>query len=201
MSRSRILCVEDDPEISDLLTEVLAEEGFSITVAASGPEGLAGLAERPDAVVCDIDLPGFSGLDLVRRGRETLGRLPPVIFLTAFGGRGNQIEARRLGCDDFVTKPVDFELLIAVLHNVLQRTPARAADPAAEGAPAVLLTAREREILTWVSRGKSSAEIAQIVGVSERTANFHIGRVMRKLDVTSRTQAAVMCQSLRLLEP
>lgn len=200
MSRPRILCVEDDPEIADLLAEVLAEEGFAVALAASGPDGLAGLEARPDAVICDIDLPGYSGLDLLRRGREAAGGPPPFIFLTAFGGRANQIEARRLGCDDFVTKPVDFELLVAVLRNVLQRAPARAPERPDPG-PAVLLTPREREILTWVSRGKSSAEIAQIVGVSERTANFHIGRVMRKLDVTSRTQAAVLCQSLRLLDP
>lgn len=195
MSPTRILCVEDDREIADLIAEVLAEEGFAVERAATGPEGLARLRARPDAVICDIDLPGFSGLDLLRRAGEA-GAPPPFIFLTAFGGRRNQIEARRLGCADFVTKPIDFELLVAVLRNVLQRAPVRRTVQE----PAVQMTEREREILTLVSRGKSSVEIAQILAISERTTNFHIGNVMKKLNVTSRVQAAVIALSMGLLE-
>lgn len=199
MSRTRILCVEDDREIADLVAEVLIEEGFAVERAASGPEGLARLRTSPDAVICDIDLPGFGGLDLLRRAGEA-GAVPPFVFLTAFGGRRNQIEARRLGCADFVTKPIDFELLVAVLRNVLQRAPVRRAVRRAVREPAVQMTEREREILTLVSRGKSSIEIAQILAISERTTNFHIGNVMRKLNVTSRVQAAVIALSMGLLE-
>ncbi|MGU3540501.1 response regulator transcription factor [Methylobacterium sp. A54F] len=217
MSRPRILCVEDDRPIAELIEEVLAEAGFCVTVAGSGPEGLARLAGDWALVICDIDLPGFGGLDLLRRARAGAvpGPLPPFVFLTAFGQRANQIEARRLGCDDFVTKPVDFELLVAVLRNVIQRAPGpagrngavQAIEPAAgDPAPAgpatgnVRLTAREREIVTWVSRGKSSADVAQIVGISERTVNFHIENVMRKLGVATRMQAAITCLTQGLIE-
>ena len=200
MTRARVLCVEDDPAIADLLVEVLSDEGFAVTVAATGPDGFARLAEEtPDAVVCDIDLPGYDGLELLRRARASAGPPVPFVFLTAFGRRENQIEARRLGCDDFVTKPVDFELLLAVLANVLQRAAAQDAPPPAAPAPAGL-TAREREILSWVARGKSSADIAQIVGIAERTVNFHVERVMRKLEVSSRMQAAIACVRHGLLE-
>ncbi|GJE59365.1 response regulator transcription factor [Methylobacterium trifolii] len=192
--RRRILCVEDDEAIAELVHEVLTEAGFAVDLAASGPEGLAKAGDRPDAVICDIDLPGLGGLDLLRSVREA-GAQVPFIVLTAFGERGNQIEARRLGCDDFVTKPVDFELLLAVLHNVLQRSP-HAARPEAAG---VRLTEREREIVTWVARGKSSADIAAIVGISERTVNFHVDRVMRKLAVSTRMQAAIACIRLGLI--
>ena len=200
MTGPRILCIEDDPAIADLLAEVLSE-AFAVTVVRGGPEGLAGLATRPDAVVCDIDLPGFDGLELLRRARATCGIAIPFVFLTAFGQREHQIEARRLGCDDFITKPVDFELLLAVLENVLQRasTPARETD--AGPLASRRLTEREREILTWVSKGKSSADIAQIVGVAERTVNFHVEKVMRKLDVTTRMQAAILCVQRGLLQP
>lgn len=203
MSRSRILCVEDDPEISGLLSEVLTEEGFAVEVAASGPEGWASLDagdERIDAVICDIDLPGYSGLDLLRRGRDAGTALPPFIFLTAFSGRANQIEARQLGCDDFVSKPIDFELLVTVLRNVMQRTLSRAGDRAKTDGVTLQLTPREREVMSFVSRGKSSAEIARLAGISERTVNYHIERVMRKVSSSTRTQAAVYCASAGLLE-
>ena len=207
MKTARILCIEDDQTIADLLVEVLSEESFEVVVAASGPEGLARLSERPDAVVCDIDLPGFDGLEILRRARKeaaasgtAIGGTIPFIFLTAFGQRENQIEARRLGCDDFITKPIDFELLIAVLQNVLQRAPAQAQD-AASATASTRLTDREREIITWVSKGKSSADVAQIVGIAERTVNFHIEKVMRKLDVTTRMQAAIACVRQGLLGP
>lgn len=194
MSQTRILCVEDDPEIADLVCEVLGEEGFAVDRAATGPDALDRLQARPAAVVCDIELPGFDGLELLRRARAR-GTTPPFIFLTAFGGRRNQIEARRLGCADFVTKPIDFELLMAVLRNVLERAPARKAAPG----PTVQMTEREKEIIKLVSQGKTSLEIAQILAISERTTNFHIGNVMKKLNVTSRVQAAVIALSMGLL--
>ena len=203
MRHARILCIEDDPSIADLLVEVLSEEGYEIVLAASGPEGLARLGERPDLAICDIDLPGFDGLDVLRRARVSPAEGDPVpfVFLTAFAERDNQIEARRLGCDDFVGKPIDFELLLAVIGNVLQRSSVQPGPTGAAAVPAVRLTEREREIIAWVSRGKSSADVAQIVGIAERTVNFHVEKVMRKLDVATRMQATIACIRLGLLEP
>ncbi|WP_279593464.1 response regulator transcription factor [Methylobacterium sp. J-030] len=192
MSR-RILCIEDDLAIAELVEEVLVEAGFLVDRAASSPSGLARLGDAHDAILCDIDLPGQSGLDLLRTLRAR-GSQIPFVLLTAHAGRENQIEARRLGCDDFVAKPIDFELLLAVLNNVLQKS----APPAATAQPPVL-TEREREVLAWVARGKSSTDIAEILGIRERTVNFHVDRVMRKLDVATRTQAAITCVRLGLI--
>jgi len=189
----RILCIEDDGAIAELVEEVLVEAGFHVVRADSGPSGLTRLGEAYDAILCDIDLPGQSGLDLLRTLRAR-GSQTPFVLVTAHSGRENQIEARRLGCDDFIVKPIDFELLLAVLNNVLQKNAPAAGTPA----PPVL-TEREREVLAWVSRGKSSADIAKILGISERTVNFHVDRVMRKLDVATRMQAAIACLRLGLI--
>jgi DNA-binding NarL/FixJ family response regulator len=203
VSEAQILCIEDDPNIAELLVEVLSDEGFRVLIAASGPEGVARLSDRPDAVICDIDLPGFDGFETLRRARAAPSEAAsiPFIFLTAFGRRENQIEARRMGSDDFITKPIDFELLIAVLQNVLQRAPTHTTGANFNLGGSPRLTGREREIVTWVSSGKSSADIAQILGIAERTVNFHIEKVMRKLNVATRTQAAVACVRRGLLDP
>jgi DNA-binding NarL/FixJ family response regulator len=201
MCEAQILCIEDDPSIAELLVEVLSEEGFRVVLAMSGPDGLARLGDRPDAVICDIDLPGFDGLETLRRARTApnAGASIPFIFLTAFGHRENQIEARRLGSDDFITKPIDFELLVAVLQNVLQRAPTQPSGASLNLARSMQLTEREREIVTWVSKGKSSADVAQILGIAERTVNFHVEKVMRKLNVATRMQATIACVRLGLL--
>lgn len=192
----RILCVEDDAAIAELIQEELVEAGFQVDWVATGSAGLERLGDRYGAVLCDLDLPGCSGLDLLRALRTSNSRTP-FIVLTAFSGRENQIEARQLGCDDFVPKPIDFDLLVAVLRNVLQRSGPVVQDKAS----APVLTEREREVFTWIARGKSSADIAGIVAISERTVNFHVDKVMRKLGVATRMQATIACVRLGLIEP
>ena len=107
----------------------------------------------------------------------------PFIFLTALGDRDSELTGRRLGADDYLTKPVDFEMLDAVIQNRLRRR--QDAGPQSQ----YRLTEREREVLTWVGRGRTSSEIATILGLRERTVNFHCDQAMKRLNVTNRTQA------------
>lgn len=192
-----LLCIEDDPDTCELLAEVLTAEGFAVSTVTSGEAGLSALHARPDLVLCDIDLPDVSGFDILAKIRsETL--LPigvPFIFLTAFSQRTHQLQARQLGCDDYVTKPIDFELLIAIIRHRLAAT-----EKGAEKTE-LRLTEREVQVLTWVARGKSSADIATILEISERTVNFHLDNAMRKAGVATRVQAAVKCAMLGLIEP
>jgi DNA-binding NarL/FixJ family response regulator len=198
MAQPHILCIEDDPDTAELVQEVLQEEDYKVTVAGNGMDGLAALSFSPDLVLCDIDMPGLSGLEVLKEARAS-GKLPhkiPFIFITAFGNRSMQLDARRLGCDDYITKPLDFELLIEIIRHRLSRTQEPGRDK-----PSFELTAREVQTLTWVARGKSSAEIAVILDVTERTVNFHIDNVIRKMGVASRVQAAVKATILGLLSP
>ena len=196
MTRPRILCIEDDPDTSELIVEVLQDDGFDVSVAENGLDGLSALQERPDLILCDIDLPDLSGIQLLERIRtgKLLPTTVPFIFVTAFSQRVHQMEARQLGCDDYVTKPIDFELLGAIIRHRL----ASAADKAPDRTE-YRLTDREMEAITWAARGKSSADIAAIIGISERTVNFHMENVMKKMGVASRIQAAVKCAMLGLI--
>lgn len=196
--RPRILCIEDDPETAGLIVEVLESEGFQLTVANNGVDGLAGIGGRPDLVLCDIDMPGLSGFEILQRVRQDklLPRSVPFIFITAFTQRTHQMTARKLGCDDFVIKPIDFELLITIVRNRLEGSLPEATLEATD----FHLTERELETLTWVARGKSSSDIGVILGVSERTVNFHIDNVIRKTGVATRIQAAIKCSMLGLIK-
>jgi DNA-binding NarL/FixJ family response regulator len=194
----RILCIEDNRQTADLLIEILESEGYRVTVAETGSKALAAIETPPDLVLCDIDLPDLSGLALLERVRDgkLLVQAVPFIFLTAFAHRTYQVQARELGCDDYVTKPIDFELLLAIIRNRLAPARERAREQTD-----YQLTDRETEVLTWAARGKSSADIAVILDISERTVNFHMDNAMRKLSVATRVQAAVKCVMLGLIRP
>src|SRR6478672_9013720 len=119
----RILCVEDDQETSSLLAEALTELGYIIETACDGKSGLAKiLAQRPDLVLCDVRMPrmgGFELLEKVTAAGPAFARVP-FVFLTALDDRENVLAGRRLGADDYLTKPVDFELLGVVVDNRLR---------------------------------------------------------------------------------
>jgi DNA-binding NarL/FixJ family response regulator len=193
--RPKILCIEDDPATSELLAEVLEEEGFEPLLACDGVEGVRKISECPNLILCDVDMPHMSGFDVLRHLRQSSGQVRniPFLFITAYGSRESHLLARRLGCDDFLTKPLDFELLVEIVRRRLTHDPGPATIPFA-------LTDREIEALTWVARGKSSGDIAVLMHVSERTINFHINNIIRKVGVATRVQAAIRCALLGLIE-
>src|SRR5262249_8005752 len=171
--------------------------GYEAVRAREGEEGLAAiLSDKPDLVVCDVRMPKMSGFEMLER-LTALGPAYaniPFVFLTALGDRDSELTGRRLGADDYLTKPVDFEMLHTVIQNRLRRSqgPRRRSE--------YQLTEREREVLTWVGRGKTSSEIATILGLSERTVNFHCDQAMKRLNVINRTQAVAKAVSEQLLE-
>ena len=192
----KILCIEDDPETIELLVEILTEEGFDPVVARDGVDGVKKFSERPDAILCDVDMPnmdGFGVLQALRRSASQL-RTIPFLFITAYGSRNSHLRACRLGCDDFISKPLDFELLVAILRS-------RLAHSVKMELSQFQLTDREREALTWVSRGKSSSDIGVLMNVSERTVNFHVNNIIRRFGVATRVQAAIRCALLGLIDP
>lgn len=192
----KILCIDDDPGTLELLCEFLIEEGFVPLAARDGLSGVRRFSEQPDAILCDIDMPSMDGFSVLRELRRSASQLSgiPFLFITAYGSRDSHLRACRLGCDDFISKPLDFELLIEILR-------CRLASKSRVALPLYSLTDREREIITWVSRGKSSHDIGAILGMSARTVNFHVNNVLQKLGVATRLQAALRCSLLGLIEP
>jgi DNA-binding response OmpR family regulator len=192
-----ILCVEDDRETSALLAEELAERGYLVRVAFNGRDGLADiLVRRPDLVLCDLSMPVMSGFDLLERTTALGPRFKdmPFVFLTALSDRENELRGRQLGADDYVAKPIDFEVLDTILRARLARV-ARMDIWRRD----VELTDRETEALTWSARGKTSDEIAVILGLSRRTVDFHLDNARAKLGVATRIEAVATAVAAQLI--
>ena len=119
---TRVLVVDDEPSITDLVATVLRYEGFEVDVAANGWDALrkAG-AFGPDLVILDIMLPDHDGFEIHRRLRDR-GLDVPVIFLTARDATEDKVRGLTLGGDDYVTKPFSLEELVARIRAVLRRT-------------------------------------------------------------------------------
>src|ERR1700732_1376038 len=188
-TRKRILCIEDDREAASLIAEELVDRGYDIRVAHDGREGFAAILKfMPDLVLSDISMPVMSGFELLERLTALAPRFGnmPFVFLTALTDRDNELKGRHLGADDYVTKPIDFDMLDTIIG-------ARLAGVARNELWPKLIDLNEREVetLTWAARGKTSAEIAQILGLSKRTVDFHIDNARAKLGVSTRVQAAI----------
>src|ERR1700681_1351497 len=195
----KILCIEDDRETAALIAEELLDRSYEVTLAHDGREGLAAiLRTMPDLVLSDISMPAMSGFELL----ESLVALAPrfgkmpFVFLTALTDRDNELKGRQLGADDYVTKPIDFDVLDTIITARLAGVARTEVWP-----KLVDLNDREVETLTWAARGKTSAEIAEILGVTKRTVDFHIDNARNKLGAATRIQAAIKAATGRLIEP
>jgi DNA-binding response OmpR family regulator len=197
--RKKILCIEDDRETAALIAEELVERGFEVIIAHDGREGLAAILKNmPDLVLSDISMPAMSGFEVLERLTSLEPRFSkmPFVFLTALTDRDNELKGRQLGADDYVTKPIDFDLLATIIAARLAGVARSEIWP-----KLVQLNDREVETLTWVARGKTSAEIAQILGLTKRTVDFHIDNARAKLGAATRTQAVIKAATGRLIEP
>jgi two-component system, OmpR family, response regulator len=125
-AEARLLVVEDDPNIRELLSASLRFAGFAVDAVTTGVEAVTAARDaNPDLIVLDIMLPDLDGFEVIRRLRET-GLRVPVVFLTARDGTDDKIRGLTLGGDDYVTKPFSLEELTARIRAVLRRT---AGDP------------------------------------------------------------------------
>jgi len=119
----RVLVVDDDPAVSGALQRALRLEGYEVTLAADGPQGLEEVAVRPpDAVVLDIGLPTIDGLDVCRRMRAA-GDDTPVLMLTARDAVHDRVQGLDAGADDYLVKPFALAELLARLRALLRRRP------------------------------------------------------------------------------
>ena len=119
---ARLLVVEDEPNIRELLATSLRFAGFEVEVAATGAEAIVA-AERnhPDLCVLDVMLPDMDGFSVTRRLRES-GRPLPIVFVTARDSVDDKVKGLTVGGDDYVTKPFSLEEVVARIRAVLRRT-------------------------------------------------------------------------------
>jgi DNA-binding NarL/FixJ family response regulator len=197
--KKRILCIEDDPETAALIAEELVERGYEVSLASDGREGFAAiLKDMPDLVLSDISMPVMSGFEILERLTALAPRFRnmPFVFLTALSDRDSELRGRTLGADDYVTKPIDFDVLATIITARLAGVARMELWP-----KLIDLNDREVETLTWVARGKTSAEIAKILGLSKRTIDFHIDNARGKLGAATRTEAVMKAADGGLIEP
>ena len=199
VAKKKILCIEDDHETAALIAEDLAERGFEVVIAHDGEEGFAAVFKAmPDLILCDVNLYGMTGFDVLDNLTEIkpqFGDLP-FVFLTGLTNRHDELKGRLLGADDYVRKPIDFDILGTIVTARLARI-ARTTVWARD----VQLNDREIETLTWAARGKTSIEIARLLKLTKRTVDFHIDNARDKLGVSTRTEAAVKAATGRLINP
>ena len=128
---ARLLVVDDEPNIRELLSTSLRYAGFEVTAAANGREALDAAEEfQPDLAVLDVMLPDMDGFTVTRRLRSA-GRHFPVVFLTARDGTEDKITGLTVGGDDYVTKPFSLDEVVARIRAVLRRTASLDDDDAA----------------------------------------------------------------------
>jgi len=118
----RVLAVDDEPSLTELLAIALRYEGWVVTTASTGAQAVRAASQtQPDAIILDIMLPDFDGLEVMRRIRTTQPNVP-VIFLTARDALADRIAGLTAGGDDYVTKPFSLEELIARVRALLRRS-------------------------------------------------------------------------------
>lgn len=186
----RVLTVDDEPSIVELLSMAMRYEGWEVTTASTGTDAVRAARDtQPDAIVLDMMLPDFDGMEVMRRIRTEQPDVP-VIFLTAKDGVSDRIAGLTAGGDDYVTKPFSLEEVIARLRGVLRRSGATEAKPGSQlvvgdlmmdedshevtraGEP-ISLTATEFELLRYMMRNpKRVLSKSQIL---DRVWNYDFG--------------------------
>ena len=123
----RVLVVEDNPVNLELITEVLMQEGYQVLTAQSAEAGLRlAVAGRPDLILMDMQLPGMTGYEVTHRLKANPATAAiPVIALTAYAMRGDELRAREAGCDAYLTKPLDLRAFRDTLRRLFPLGAAR----------------------------------------------------------------------------
>lgn len=199
----KILVIEDEPEMRRNLATILRLERYQPLTAENGRSGIELAAkERPDLILCDVMMPELDGYSVLQVLRQDPGlALIPFIFLTAKGEKQDLRSGMNLGADDYLTKPVPKADLLRAIEARLRRSEQQAQrefKPDFSSHQPLLrlgLTPRAAEVLLWVAQGKTNADIAVILGISESTTKKHLLEIFEKLGVETRSAA-----TLRALE-
>jgi DNA-binding response OmpR family regulator len=203
----RVLVVDDDSTVSDVVRRYLERAGFAVTLAADGHAALRAYeAERPDLVVLDLMLPGIDGLEVARRLRARPDEVP-IVMLTALGEEADRVLGLQLGADDYVTKPFSPRELVLRVQSVLRRAGSRSPAPpetltdgdlevdlarrvARRAGRELALTVREFDLLVFLMRHpgrafKRSELLEQVWGWTfgdQSTVTVHMRRLREKIE-------------------
>jgi FixJ family two-component response regulator len=198
VSGETVFLVDDDPAVLKSLERLMRSAGL-VPRAFSAPDAFLAAFDPRSAgcIVLDVSMPGRDGLNLQEALAERGSELP-VLFLTAHGDVPGSVRAMKRGAVDFLTKPVDDEVLLEAVRGALRADRERREGREDRGRVRDrlgTLTERERQVLDGVVAGRLNKQIAGALGIAEKTVKIHRGRVMEKM------QASSVAELVRMVEP
>ncbi|MGJ7512191.1 response regulator transcription factor [Variovorax sp. GT1P44] len=196
--------VDDDESLRIALLRLLEAAGFEARGYASAGEFLLHRPpDRPSCLLLDVRMPGPSGLDL-QGALEESGIALPIVFLTGHADVPSTVQALKGGAVDFLEKPIQRDALLAALGRALERDAARravSAEAARLRALFATLSTREREVFDRIVAGKLNKQIADELGISERTIKTQRAQLMVKLGVDSAAELGALAERLSRSAP
>jgi FixJ family two-component response regulator len=197
-----ILVIDDDVDLRNSLGRLLRSVGLNAKLFASVSDFLnSEPTEGPSCLVLDVRLPGQSGLEF-QRELAAIGRELPIIFITGHGDIPMSVQAMKSGAIEFLTKPIrDQELLDAIQYGLTRDRIRRENESSLTDLRKRFetLSAREREIMIQVARGRLSKQIASDIGIAQATVKVHRSRAMRKMNARSLPEFGQMVAKLNLV--
>ncbi|EIC19373.1 MULTISPECIES: response regulator transcription factor [Thiorhodovibrio] len=194
--------VDDDDSLRTALLRLLDAAGYHARGYASvGDFLLQAPSDSPGCVLLDVRLPGPSGLDL-QAALLSQGNALPVVFLTGYADVVSSVQAMKAGAVDFLTKPVEREALFEAIQRALARDAAQRearADAEQLRAAFAALTPREHAVFDRVVAGDLNKQIAEALGIAERTVKMQRAQMMTKLGVSSAAELGRLAERLQSL--
>lgn len=203
------LVIVDDHQIIRAGLELMFETMDDIEVLGTADNGVTGLAQitklQPDLVLTDIRMPEMDGIELIKQLHQTTPNLP-VVVLTTFDDQRPIQQAMQLGARGFLLKDADQATILKTIlgamkgETYLEPSIAGKAFTTSTTTNEIVLTPREYDVLRQVAQGFHSKEIAETIGVSERTVKAHLTSIYNKLGVFSRAEAVAKALQLHLID-
>jgi RNA polymerase sigma factor (sigma-70 family) len=195
--------VDDDAAFRAAIERRLRQAGYEVLVYPSAQDLLDRLPNESEAgcILLDVRIPGLSGPELQDRLGE-LGSTLPIVFLTGYADVQATVRAIKAGAEDFLTKPVSSEDLLAAVERALvrhQTVRGQRGQLDSVRAHIAKLTPREREVFELIVRGKTNKQVGNVLGATERTIKAHRHRVMGKLQVQSLAELVSLAERAGVL--
>lgn len=202
VERTVLHVIDDDASWRRSVQRLMSAVGYEVALYESAENFLeTATLETPGCILLDLRMPGLTGLQLQQRLAEG-GHAPPIVFLSGHGDIPISVQAMKSGAEDFLTKPVETDVLIRTVAQAVARdreNRAKRRELDASRARVDALTPTERKVLTLVVQGRLNKQVAAELGTTERTVKWHRHNIMQKLELDSLAQLVSLAERLGMV--